>query len=95
MSRDCCVALPSVAMGLSAVCYCGISWSYSLTIFVAQLPDKPRCLYRVMMALYFSNDVFFSITVICFIEDNEKFYLKLQLQLGLIENKRVSLPFAD
>ena len=29
---DCCVTLPCVAMGLSAVCDCGISWSYSLTI---------------------------------------------------------------
>ena len=33
MSRDCCVALPRGTMGLSAVCDCGISWSYSLTIF--------------------------------------------------------------
>ena len=33
MSRDCCVALPRGAMGLSAVCDCGISLSYSLTIF--------------------------------------------------------------
>ena len=33
MSLDCCVALPHSAMGLSAVCDCGISWSYSLTIF--------------------------------------------------------------
>ena len=32
MSRDCCVALPCGAMVLSAVCECGISWSYSLTI---------------------------------------------------------------
>ena len=27
------VALPRGAMGLSAVCDCGISWSYSLTIY--------------------------------------------------------------
>ena len=33
LSRDGCVALPSGAMGLSAVCYCGISCIYSLTIF--------------------------------------------------------------
>ena len=33
MSRDCCVALPSGATGLSVICDCGISWSYSLTIF--------------------------------------------------------------
>ena len=30
MSRDCCVALPHGATGLSAVCDYGISWSYSL-----------------------------------------------------------------
>ena len=34
MSRDGCVALPHGSMGLSAVCYCGISWSYSLAILV-------------------------------------------------------------
>ena len=33
MSRDGWVALPRGAMGLSAVCNCGISLSYSLTIF--------------------------------------------------------------
>ena len=34
MSGDSCVAVPCGAMGLSAVCDCGFSWSYSLTIFV-------------------------------------------------------------
>ena len=29
VSRDCCVALPRSAMGLSAVCDCDISGSYS------------------------------------------------------------------
>ena len=33
MSHDGWVALPHGATGLSAVCDCGISWSYSLTIF--------------------------------------------------------------
>ena len=33
LSSWCCVALPHGAMGLSAVCDCGISCSYSLTIF--------------------------------------------------------------
>ena len=33
MSGDCCVALPCGAMGLYEVCDCGISLSYSLTIF--------------------------------------------------------------
>ena len=32
MSRDCCVALSCDVMGLSAVCDCGISLSYSLDI---------------------------------------------------------------
>ena len=39
MSHDCCVALPRGAMGLSAVCDCDISLSYSLTFF--------NCYYRV------------------------------------------------
>ena len=30
MSGDCNMALPCGAMGVSAVCDCGISWSYSL-----------------------------------------------------------------
>ena len=33
MSRDGWAALPRGSTGLSAVCNCGISWSYSLTIF--------------------------------------------------------------
>ena len=34
VSRDCCVALPHDATGVSAVCDCGISCSYSFTIFM-------------------------------------------------------------
>ena len=34
VSHDCCVALLHDAIGLSAVCDCGISLSYSLTMFV-------------------------------------------------------------
>ena len=38
VSRDCCVARPHDAIGLSAVCDCGISGSYSLfSLFVAVL----------------------------------------------------------
>ena len=33
VSRDCCVAITLSVMGLSAVCDCDISQSYSLTIF--------------------------------------------------------------
>ena len=35
MSRDGSVALPHGATGLSAVCDCGISGSYSFTIFIS------------------------------------------------------------
>ena len=35
VSRDCCVAFPHDTTGLSAVCDCGISYSYSLTILNA------------------------------------------------------------
>ena len=34
VSRDCLVALPHDVTGLSAVGDCGMSWSYSLTIFL-------------------------------------------------------------
>ena len=37
VSRDCCVALPRGVMGLSAVCDCGISLSYSLTSFALEM----------------------------------------------------------
>ena len=33
VARDWCVVLTHDGTGLSAVCDCGISWSYSLTIF--------------------------------------------------------------
>ena len=33
VSDDCCVVLPCDALALYAVCDCGISLSYSLTIF--------------------------------------------------------------
>ena len=39
-SSDCCVALPRCSMGLSAVCDCGISLSYSLTILAATPENK-------------------------------------------------------
>ena len=61
MSRDCCVALPRGAMGLSAVCQFGISWSYSLTIFIGlasdpmyqlDVMDSFKCLNKEMYAEY-------------------------------------------
>ena len=39
MSGDWCRTLPCGAIGLSAVCDCGISWSYSLTIFYDKRDD--------------------------------------------------------
>ena len=43
MSRDCCVALPHGAMGLSAVCDCGISRSHSLFFSLTKLKHKTPC----------------------------------------------------
>ena len=37
VSRDCCVALPHHTPGLSAVCDCGISGSFSLSIFAVHM----------------------------------------------------------
>ena len=52
MSCDGCVALPRGAMGLSAVCDCGISWSYPLTIFVVS--DKK--IFKVFIwKIYFEH----------------------------------------
>ena len=38
-----CVALPRGAMCLSAVCECGISWSFSLTFFENMFKYKILC----------------------------------------------------
>ena len=38
------MALPRGATGLSAVCDCGISRSYSLTIFIKGEREKSSCL---------------------------------------------------
>ena len=43
VSRDGWAALPHSAMGLSAVCDCGISWSYSLTILETLLSYLLAC----------------------------------------------------
>ena len=48
MSRDCCVALPHGAMGLSAVCDCGISLSYSLTFLIQLSPFEVRNFFSVL-----------------------------------------------
>ena len=56
MPRDCCVALPHGAMGLSKVCDCVISLSYSLTFFVvfaggSCLAVRVKRLYCVISSL--------------------------------------------
>ena len=52
MSRDCCVALPRGAIGLSAVCDCDISLSYSLFLTdhfaVAFVPENIALAYAVV-----------------------------------------------
>ena len=46
LSHDCCVALPHGAMGLSAVCDCGIFWSYyfftTKNYNIQELQYRPR-----------------------------------------------------
>ena len=54
MSRDCRVALPRGAMGLSAVCDFGISRSYSLSIFGIRLDEAFMTVYIVCVILQFS-----------------------------------------
>ena len=54
MSRDCCVALPRGAMELSAVCDCGLSLSYSLTIFVFNFMCG-LCFLNVLMSLPYGS----------------------------------------
>ena len=55
MSCDGWAALPRGATGLSAVCDCGISWSYSLTIFLnnkgADQPVHPKSAQHLCYSL--------------------------------------------
>ena len=63
VSRDGWAALPHDATGLSAVCDCGISWSYSLTIFVI---TPTNCLKGILPTLkyfqYFAYNLFYAWT---------------------------------
>ena len=43
MSCDCCVAPPRCVMGLSAVCDCAISWSFSLFLLFIVTPFVEVC----------------------------------------------------
>ena len=55
MSRDGWVALPRGAIGLSAVCDCGISWPYSLTI-IDKLEKVQRQADRFITGNYISRE---------------------------------------
>ena len=46
MSRDGWAALPHGATGLSAICDCGISWSYSFTIFSLNIGGSSSVQWR-------------------------------------------------
>ena len=54
MSCDCCVALPRGAMELSAVCDCGLSLSYSPTIYVFNFMCG-LCFLNVLMSLPYGS----------------------------------------
>ena len=52
VSRDCCVAFPRGAMGMSAVWDCGISWSLTYYFFsMIRVWLVPRCLRVVLWSL--------------------------------------------
>ena len=53
MSCDGWAALPRGATGLSAVCDCGISWSYSLTIYFS-ISFLPLCTWACMRKAAFN-----------------------------------------
>ena len=60
MSRDCFVTLPRGVKCLSAVCDCGISWSYSLTIpknhfTLFQLRDSTKFLFYTITFTYIKH----------------------------------------
>ena len=57
MSRDCCVALPCDAMGLSAVCDCDISKSYSLFLILQKHGPQGAWLIMVTKTLKFSSEI--------------------------------------
>ena len=52
VSRDCCVALPRGAKVLSAVCDCGISWSYSLFLGAALREELNANLFIFALKVY-------------------------------------------
>ena len=57
VSRDCCVALHRGATGLSAVYDCGITWSYSLTLFqVADSVDTDQTDNRAKWCVRFNKN---------------------------------------
>ena len=67
VSRDCCVALPRNARGLSAVCDCGISWSHSLFFKSLLLAYWNLCVQnistKIIIALWFKW-IFLCLTLI-------------------------------
>ena len=53
MSCDCCLALPGGVMGLSAVCDCGISLSYSLFLTLRfKIRNKMSCAVCLGISVY-------------------------------------------
>ena len=75
MSHDCCVALPSCAVGLSAVCDCGIPdhthllfWGHSLVrakaaIRILQIMNKNSKKYSITRLCHLINQIGIDTTV--------------------------------
>ena len=55
VSRDCCVTLPHNSMGLSAVCGCGISCSYSLFSRIQRLKQQSLRDSKTQTSVSWSN----------------------------------------
>ena len=56
VSRDCCVALHRGAMGLSKICNCDISGSYSLSIFNVSSDIYDGTAHRLTLFVYLFCD---------------------------------------
>ena len=82
MSRDGWAALPRGATGLSAVCDCGISWSYLLTIFVRENDAYGCDVVTTFDVRKFTADAILFIEIQCKKIDNLMFWNRFQCELG-------------
>ena len=68
MSHDCCVALPRGVMGLSAVCDCGFTLSYSL--FFDKMPGLV-CILITRMPAFVARECLIAITLLSSLDPDQ------------------------